>query len=153
MNTVINQLIDRLAERVPELRLIDEDYGQLETPPHDQYPLFSPCVLIGAVECDWSDMGALPGKTQRGTARLVVRLAIDCYDDTHAGSGTTDRIAGRNSLNRRVIAAVQGFRPRGAVGPMTRSRSAAQTTPYNFKVYETEFSWPVMDDPAAVTRP
>lgn len=42
MNEVLIELIGRLRERMPELSLIDEDYGQLETDAGDQYPVTFP---------------------------------------------------------------------------------------------------------------
>jgi len=106
MNEVLTELIARLGQKVPELRLIDEDYGQLEPNSDDQYPVVFPCVLLSAVGVEWADMGIPGPNVQHGTAEITVRLAIDCYDDTHAGSGTTDRIAARAQLNRRVVKAL-----------------------------------------------
>ena len=146
MNEVLTELIARLGQKVPELRLIDEDYGQLEPNPGDQYPVVFPCVLLSAIGVEWADMGIPGPNVQRGTAAIPVRLAIDCYDDTHAGSGTTDRIAARAQLNRRVVKALHGYRPKGSIGPMARVRSDSSTTVYNWKIYETTFRWTAKDD-------
>ncbi len=146
MNEVLTELIARLGQKVPELRLIDEDYGQLEPNPGDQYPVVFPCVLLSTVGVEWADMGIPGPNVQRGTAEITVRLAIDCYDDTHAGSGTTDRIAARAQLNRRVVKALHGYRPKGSIGPMSRVRSDSSTTVYNWKIYETTFRWIAKDD-------
>lgn len=87
MDEVLTELIARLGQKVPELRLIDEDYGQLEPNSDDQYPVVFPCVLLSAVGVEWADMGIPGPNVQRGTAEITVRLAIDCYDDTHARVG------------------------------------------------------------------
>lgn len=145
MNEVLIELIARLGQQIPELRMIDEDYGQLEPNPGDQYPVTFPCALLSAVETEWSDAGIPQVNVQKGTAEITVRLAVDCYDDTHVGSGTTDKIAERARLNRRVVQALQGYRPKGSIGPMSRIRSRASTTIYNWKIYDTTFRWPVKD--------
>ena len=49
MNEVLIELIARLGQQIPELRMIDEDYGQLEPNPGDQYPVTFPCALFSAV--------------------------------------------------------------------------------------------------------
>lgn len=145
MNETIIELIERIRHAMPELQLIDEDYGQLETEAQDQYPVLFPCVLVSNVSVSWNNMTAMTSAVQIGTAEVTVRLAIDCYDDTHAGSGTTDRIAERARMNRRLVAALHGYRPKGAASTMQRIQSAATTTQYNWKIYDTTFRWSVKD--------
>ena len=145
MNETIIELIDRIKNAMPELQLIDEDYGQLETGTQDQYPVLFPCVLISNVSVNWNNMTAITSPVQIGTAEVTVRLVIDCYDDTHVGSGTTDRIAERARMNRRLVAALHGYRPKRAASSMQRIQSDATTTQYNWKIYDTTFRWNVKD--------
>ena len=56
-------------------------------------------MLIGNDETEWED---LTGDTQRGRATLTVRLATDCYHDTHYTSGTYDHVRERRRLLRKV---------------------------------------------------
>lgn len=142
---LLPDLIARLQAKVPELMLIDEDYGQLETDPGEQYPVVFPCALLSAVSAEYTAMGIPRTATQRATAEITVRVAMDCYDDTHAGSGTTGRITERARLNSRVVQALHGYRPQGSVSPMVRIRSQAATTPYNWKIYETTFRWEAVE--------
>ncbi len=96
MEELYINIIKQIAAEVPELSLIDEDYGQLETSAEDDaYPVTYPCVLIGNDEIEWED---LTGDTQRGRASLTVRLAIDCYHDTHYTSGTYDHVRERRRI-------------------------------------------------------
>ena len=98
--------MQRISERMPELSLVDEDYGQLEAGLEEEtYPVTFPCVLIGNLEADWDN---LAGGAQRGTVFFSVRLAIDCYDDTHYGSGTESKVSERLQMANRVYAALQG---------------------------------------------
>ena len=91
--------------------MVDEDYGQLEVIDDDgreMYPITYPAVLIDLEQVDWSE---LAGKSQMGEARLKIRLIIDCYDDTHSGSGTEVRIIEREELRKRLHGLLEGCRP------------------------------------------
>lgn len=80
MEEIFTNIMERIAGGMPELSLIDEDYGQLEmSAEEDRYPVTFPCVLIGNIDADWRDQGL---GNQKGAALITVRLAVDCYDDT-----------------------------------------------------------------------
>ena len=89
MESVKLALMKRIEEAMPEVR-IDEDYGQLESQ-EDQYPVVFPCVLVGMGDTEWLPMANRPG-IQQGKTSVTLKLAIDCYDDTHVGS-TTEAVA------------------------------------------------------------
>lgn len=58
MEEIFIAIMERIAEKIPELSYIDEDYGQLEAgAEEDHYPVTFPCVLIGNAESDWNDLG------------------------------------------------------------------------------------------------
>ena len=58
MDEIFINIMERIAGSVPELSLIDEDYGQLEmSAEEDKYPVTFPCVLIGNIDADWRDLG------------------------------------------------------------------------------------------------
>ena len=87
MEEIFIAIMERIAEKMPELSYIDEDYGQLEAgAEEDHYPVTFPCVLIGNAESDWNDLGY---GVQKSESLITIRLAIDCYDDTHYTSGLT----------------------------------------------------------------
>lgn len=131
---------------MPELSLVDEDYGQLETQ-GDTYPLTFPCVLVGTTVSEWTTTHSL---AQRAEATFSVRLAIDCYDDTHYGSGTTDRILERQALSLKLVTLLHGWRPAVpdtvpagsaiASPQLIRKKSQYYPLPGGIKVYETFFS-------------
>lgn len=89
MGQLLLDLINLLSTEMPELVTVDEDYGQMEMINREHrstYPLLFPTVLIDAPDNGWSNNGGL---SQKGNATDRAHLIIDCYDDTHAGSGTT----------------------------------------------------------------
>lgn len=148
MEELLIALLERIDSEVPEISLIDEDCGQLETlesEEEDIYPVTFPCVLIGNTDVNWSNIA--PG-VQKGEAQLTVRLAIDCYNDTHIGSGTTDKIAERQRLSNKVYKAIQGFRLNRNTGSLIWIKSRDYTLPGNIKVYEKVFSFYYHDESA-----
>lgn len=89
MEEVFIAIMEQIAQEMPELSLIDEDYGQLEMgAEEDRYPVTFPCVLIGNTSSDWNDLGY---GVQKSESMLTVRLAIDCYDDTSYASARMTR--------------------------------------------------------------
>lgn len=144
MEELFIKMLEQIRNKMPGLSLIDEDYGQLETQ-EDTYPVTFPCVLFGNLEADWNDIGL--GK-QMGTVTMSARLAIDCYDDTHAGSGTETFIAERLKMANKLYTAIQGYQPLDIMGEMYRTKTRFYSLPGGIKVYEYIFAFEVNDDSA-----
>ena len=139
MESLLVNLIDRLTRELPWARTVDEDYGQLEALDDeniDMYPLTFPAILIDLPGTEWSDAGDL---SQHGVCEVRVRLAIDCYDDTHAGSQTTDRIMQREEKRKALHALLQGYRV-SSEGSLIRTRSKFFTFNHGIKVYEATYT-------------
>lgn len=152
MDQILVSLINLIRASIPGISLIDEDTGQLDELANDSqdgYPVTFPCVLLGNTTIDWKDVSPT-GSVQIGEGVLIIRLAIDCYDDTHAGSGTTDKIAERGEFARNIYKAVQGWRASiTEMGPLKRVRSRDYTLPGNIKVYEQMYRIVLNDSSAA----
>lgn len=139
MEKLLESLIDLFGQEMPELRTVDEDYGQLEMinqENRDTYPLTFPAVLIDAPDVSWSNIGGL---SQKGTATIRVRLIIDCYDDTHYGSNTTELIAERAALRAKVHKLLQGYRIED-ITELIRTNSRFYTWDHGIKVYEQTYT-------------
>ncbi|WP_373835470.1 hypothetical protein [Bacteroides heparinolyticus] len=144
MELLLHSLIKEIAAKMPELSLIDKDYGQLENIDEDNkdmYPITFPCVLLDAPSVDWS---YIQGNSQKGEATIRVRLIIDCYDDTHFGSDTTHKIIERHEMVKQLHEIVQGFRSIDD-GALMRKRSRFFTFNHGIKVYEAEYTCTVTD--------
>lgn len=133
METILTNMLRHIAQQMPQLSLVDEDYGQLETQ-EDTYPVTFPCVLVGNFETDWTDLGY--SGSQKGTAQVVVRLAVDCYDDTHIGSGTEERITERQLMAKQLYHALQMEIFADGMGPLSRIKSRDYSLAHGIKVYE-----------------
>lgn len=139
MEKLLQDLINLFGAQMPELSTIDEDYGQLEMidqEGRDNYPLTYPAMLIDAPDTQWNNIAGL---SQKGTATIRARLIIDCYDDTHHGSGTTDLIAERAELRQKVHKLLQGYRVDEA-STLIRTSSRFYTWDHGIKVYEQTYT-------------
>lgn len=140
MESILENIISRIGEGMPELKTVDEDYGQLEfidQESRDTYPLTFPAVLIDAPDTQWTN---IQGLSQKGTATVRARLILDCYDDTHYTSGTLDRIADRERMRRKLHLLLQGYRPGGCAAALMRASSRFYTFNHGIKVYEATYT-------------
>ena len=87
MEQIIRTLIGHIQSSMPQLSLVDEDYGQLEyidKEDVDTYPLVMPAVLIDTPETSWTD-------TADGHARPCGRTRADAARAAQAASGFPPR--------------------------------------------------------------
>jgi hypothetical protein len=143
MEQLFNNIQRRIAENFIQISLVDEDYGQLEAieTSEDTYPVTFPCVLINIPETEWRNLG---GGSQQGTCNVMVRLAIDCYDDTHYGSGTEEKATERMQFAKSIHRKIQGFKS-GDSSPLIRRSSRNYSRPHGIKVYEMIYNCVVND--------
>ncbi len=136
MEEVFIAIMEHIAGKMPEMSYIDEDYGQLEPGAEDQdsYPVTFPCVLVGNAESDWNDIGY---GVQKSESLVTIRLAIDCYDDTHYTSGTYDKVRERQLKAKELYKALQEFQCTEETTPLVRVKPGLFATG-NIKVYETD---------------
>ncbi len=148
MEELFIKLQEWIATNMPELSLVDEDYGQLENltdENEDMYPVTFPCVLINTPSIDWNSQSE-DNLSQSGLANITVRLAIDCYDDTHFTSGTASKIAGRLALFSRLHKLVATFdAPENDFYP-ERKATRIYSLPKGIKVYENTYNIPVLEE-------
>lgn len=138
----------RLTERIPELQYIGEDLGELEAYSNgmtDGYPIPAIAAFIGNAVTDWEEVGA---GVQKGKCTFTVRLALDCYHDTHVGSGTEDKTLERLALNKRIYLALQGQVLERGGDYIKRVKNIDYTLPGSKIVYETTFGFDIHDDSA-----
>ena len=139
MEKLLQDLINRFGQEMPELTTIDEDYGQLEMidqQDRDTYPLTYPALLLDAPDTQWSN---IEGLSQKGEATVRARLILDCYDDTHYGSTTTGRIAERAAMREKVHKLLQGYRV-DEHSTLIRTTSRFYTFNHGIKVYEQTYT-------------
>ena len=141
MENLFNGIQTHIATNMPKLSLVDENYGQLQTK-EDTYPVTFPCVLIDTPQTEWENLSA---GAQRGKCRLTVQLAIDCYEDTHYGSGTEGKIAQRQKMANKLHSLLHLLRMQNVCGPMIRKTSRGYSLPGGIKVYEIVYEMMVFE--------
>lgn len=142
MEELLTSIIDRLTSMQASLGLsyIDEEYGQvdmLDDESRDSYPVTFPAVTVDLRGASWKDLST---KMQQADAEIAVNVYIDCYDDTHYGSGTIAKVTDRMALVRKVTEAVQGWHPSNCSRSLTRVSSTAETNNHGIKRYQITFS-------------
>lgn len=146
MEDLFIAIMERIAALMPELSLVDDDYGQLEMGiDEDHYPVTFPCVLISDVISDWNDLGA---GAQNSTSTVTVRLAIDCYHDTSYASGTYDYSRDRMRLANKLYKTLQCFEPTECCSELVRVKERSYSLPHYIKVYEKTFAFTLHDESA-----
>ena len=143
MEELLLKMLRHIKEEIPELSYIDEDTGQLETN-EDTYPVTFPCVLIGNTQINWNDLGM--SGSQKGDGSIIVRLAIDCYSDTHIGSTQEEGITERQRFAKRIFKALQCEVLCESVSPLSRIKSRDYTLPGNIKVYEQMYQFDIHEE-------
>ncbi|CCZ10505.1 hypothetical protein [uncultured Culturomica sp.] len=148
MEDLFFKLQAKTAEGMPELSLVDEDYGQLEAllNGEDTYPVTFPCVLMGNIKMKWKNTTPF---VQQGEGTITVRLAFDCYHDTHYGSGTEDKIRERLQAEKKLYKLLQGYRLNKEMGRLKRVDSMQFSLPGGIKVYELIFGFEITDSSAS----
>ena len=143
MEHLFNIIQTAIAEGMPGLTLVDEDYGQLQTN-EETYPVTFPCVLIGVQGIDWQ---TITDDYQRGTATIVTKLCIDCYDDTHYTSGTADKVSERIGQFKQLHDIVRLLESDNAT-PLERTSSRWNSLPGAIKEYESTYECMIDAEPA-----
>ena len=96
-------------------------------------------------ESDWNDLGY---GVQKSESFITIRLAVDCYDDTHYTSGTYDKVRERQLKAKELYKALQEFQCTEETSPLVRVKSRDYSLPGNIKVYETVYSFTLHDESA-----
>lgn len=153
METLFISVQKRIADGMTDLLIIDEDTGQLEFPDNEGYPVMFPCALINIQQTPWTNAGK---GMQMGTATIVVKLAIDCYDDTHYKSGTERKAYYRMLKAKELHKLLHGFAGRiikdddetlldTNFSPLSRTLSRDYSRPGGIKVYERTYTTEITD--------
>ena len=84
--------------------------------------------------------------SQKGDGSIIVRLAIDCYSDTHIGSTQEEGITERQRFAKRIFKALQCEVLCESVSPLSRIKSRDYTLPGNIKVYEQMYQFDIHEE-------
>lgn len=142
-------ICDRLEAKVPELRWIDKDWNQLDLP-DQSYPLQFDACLISFPEIPWD---SLTRGAQDGVVNILVKVAVDMYNDTHIANGVTapDRALAiaKMQLVNKVQAALHGFEGT-YFSKLVRKRSVEERRKDGLLVFNEYYECRAQDNSGAI---
>ena len=144
MKTIYTAIMARLKEKVPELRWIDLDTGQLES--NDRPPVAFPCALISISIASAKD---ITDTIQECSARIKVRLAFDqpAKTDSATPAEVLEKSLNPYNVIAATYAALQGFYTE-YFDAMSRIRQDRENNRNGLFVYTLEFSTNFTDETA-----
>lgn len=142
-------ICDRLDSRVPELRWVDKDWNQLDLP-DQSYPIQFDAALISFPEIPWDTH---PRGYQDGVVSILVKVAMDMYNDTHIADGVVapDRALAveKMQLVNNVHKALHGFEG-DYFSKLVRTRSVEERRQDGLLVFNEYYETRLHDTSAAV---
>ncbi len=147
---------DRIAEKVPAIKWVDQDLGQLEEDT-DRPRVQWPCLLVDFTETDYSEMSVM---RQWGAVNLQFRLGFNPFSSAAAATPSKYRQEALKyyELEQEVYIAFQAWDAGGLCQPMTRTRGTTEKREDLFRVRVMNFTTTFEDASAVpvrsqVTRP
>lgn len=139
-------LIERLNDKVPEIRFIEQDIGQLENY-EIRPPVSWPCCLIDMEEFKYSD--AQNVHTQIAEGIVSLRIGLVKYTDSH---NLNSEVVRENALQyyeveHKVFKALHGWNPAG-FGKLLRRASATERREDDIRVRINKFAVSFTDESA-----
>ncbi len=150
METIIKNIQEKLHSEVPELKYIDEDWGQL-----DEYaehpPVKWPCALIDLPDIQFSNTGAnrrkIPMHRQEGNGTISIDVAnLKLTNSSHMAPAYQKEQA-RSIWNvvKKVHQVLQGFRPSEHSGSMIRTSINRLNREDGVQIYRISYHIEVYD--------
>jgi hypothetical protein len=115
------KVLERLKAKVPELRFIDQDMGQLENYAEGfRPPVAWPCALLDADDFNYSDTTA---NLQEGDGFVQIRIGVLQWSPTNNLANDSVRLAGLEfwNLEQKVHEALHGWKDEGFSSLLRRS--------------------------------
>jgi len=144
---LFQNLIDRLALKVPAIRFIEQDLGQLEN--YQMRPAVSwPCCMIDIEEFNYSDLQNFHNQLAEGIVSL--RIGLVKYTDSNNLTPTVTR---ENALQyyeieQQVFTALHGWNPPG-FSKLLRRASGTEKRDDDIRVRVLKFATSFTDSSAA----
>lgn len=148
MEVLLKDVQARLNSKVPALKYIDEDWGQL-----DYYfpnpPVALPCAIIDIASVSWSNAGK---KEQLGLLELVVMVADMKTTNTSmkAPQAQKDAAKGIFVTKRDIYKALHGWAGSSHYTPLIRTSNRRIKRDDGFRIYEIRFTTEIKDISAVV---
>lgn len=133
-------LYDRIAAEVPEIRYMDQDFGQLEILDElGRPPVSWPCLLFDFTGTNYDQ---LLQQVQTGNLQLQVRLGFAPYSASNslAPTDVKKKALQYYELENKVYVALQGWDAGGLCQPFTRTADGTERREDTYRVRVLTFS-------------
>ncbi|MDR2449684.1 MAG: hypothetical protein LBD52_06970 [Prevotellaceae bacterium] len=147
MKQILKNILDRLTTRLPALKYVDENWGQLDCF-GSQHPVKYPCALTDIDNAQWSDIGNL---CQTGIAQVRITIANLKLGNPSANPAKIRTNSSQFEivdLMENIHRALHGWAPAEHAGRLTRTASRMVLREDGIKQYEILFSLQIADETA-----
>lgn len=107
MQTAYKEIMERIQARIPGVRWIDLDRGQIDDP-ENHYTIDFPAILISFGDIPW---GSIMEKVNHGECEITLRIAYKPYNDSsnHTPETIRDQALTELGIRQSLNATLQGF--------------------------------------------
>jgi hypothetical protein len=145
------EILARLKEKVPEIKYIEQDLGQLEH--YDMRPPVTwPCCLIDvADEYEYTDMQG--NHSQLAEGRVMLRIGVVRYSDSNnlVPDNVRENALAYFEIEQKVFAALHGWAPAG-FSRLLRRNAVTEKRDDDIRVRMIPFTVSFTDNSAAPVR-
>ncbi len=134
MKQIFLEIQDRLADKVPALRYIDKNWGQLNIP---QPPVQWPCCLIDLDSIEYSQAAQL---TRLANATIILTIADQHTVRSSGKASSKDDAYDILDVMGDVMEALEGWRVPDTTQALTRSHMAKAFSDKSYDVYTLTFT-------------
>lgn len=150
------RLQNRIEEKVPEIKWMDQDFGQMELP-MDRPPVSFPCLLVdfGSTQYDQQHQDI-----QAGTVAIQFRLCFAPFSNSNFATPAVYRQQAIDyyDIEMKLYRALQGYDCEDIMQPLTRISAASEEREDTYRVRVITFTtWfedrSFADEKVTVSRP
>jgi len=144
--TIFLKIQEHIKNEVPEVKWVDQDFGQLEFY-KDRPAVLLPCVLIDMEDTDYEDETA---KIQTGETKLIIRLCCAAYSDAASPRQQLQKELALQYLNieHRLNKALHTWCDNELFTPMMRKKAITEKRDDNLRVRAIKYVFNFNDNTA-----
>ncbi len=144
---ILKTVMKRIREKVPELRWVDADEGQLDFQ-DSRPPVAFPCCLVELSYPGAENMSAAHPGMQRVQVSLELKIGFnDCASfNVNKPLQVQETAFARLDMVEALHRAVQGFKMENCAKSFRRARCRPQKRPDGLKVYEVVYTADFIDN-------
>lgn len=139
---IFTAICERISQKLPELKYIEEDEGQLNV--SERPPVAFPCCLI---EVNYQDCDDVTKGIQKVQLHISLKIAFNIKESTNinAPANVRERALKRLDTTQNIYKALQGWRNNGMFLTMKRKQEKTEKRGDGLKVYNCLYMAEIME--------